>query len=527
MRSVASVSLSAETPTDLEVLVELADFWKLPYSTSYNAGSHQLLICSGTLEDGIIHEEETAIIIPSKPEGFQHLAAQYETRAVPRQHTVRVPVAPGASAAIKTTVTELQGSRIEPLLTANGVTLLSGIRGTGTKLASLDIVSEYRRHMHEGLEDDSSRLFRIVSSIPTSYGLIPPRLRNWSLKHTLPAAKTHDEEIAPVECLRTIFLSSILRASDCPVPTIGFWGKGTRYVVSITHDVESRRGLESGTRNILQVEDKLGIQSTWNLPSDRYEIPKMRLRNLARHGEIGAHDTRHDGRLILVSLEKKTQRAAKCKQGLEVAGQTSVVGFRSPLLQHSRELLEAVERAGYEYDSSVPSLEPLSPTSLKPHGIGTIFPLKIGGIIEIPVTLPQDHQCFRILGLSPRETVDLLLHLSTWIRMIGGACVILIHPDYEFGMPENESEYARLLKRFSNDPECKIMKMRDIARWWRKRSEAYIDISDGEPKIRSRRDGTFIEDLDLQIVSGYGVNGFEFQDNDQVTADSTNPLLAG
>jgi hypothetical protein len=303
-------------------------------------------------------------------------------------------------------------------------------------------------------------------------------------------------------------------ASEGPVPRIGFWERGKEYVASVTHDTESRKGLEEGAPNLLDVETKLGIRSTWNLPSDRYAVSTPVLRDLAKVGDIGAHDTRHDGRLILVSLEAKTQRATQSKRKLELTGNTTVLGFRSPLLQHSRELLTAVEKAGYEFDSSVPSWEPLSPTSQKPHGMGTVFPLQIDGIIEIPVTLPQDHQFLRIMGLSPRETVNELLHLSAWIRMIGGACIILVHPDYEFGQPEYQTEYARLLEEFRKDPQCKIMTMKEIARWWKMRNAAYIDISNGVASIRSGQNDPAVGTLDLQIVTGYGSNGFEIQGDD-------------
>jgi len=63
-----------------------------------------------------------------------------------------------------------------------------------------------------------------------------------------------------------------------------------------------------------------------------------------------------------------------------------------------------------------PSWEILSPTSLKPHGVGTIFPFEINGILEIPVSLPQDHQLIRVAGQRPSAAVDTLLRLSTWIR---------------------------------------------------------------------------------------------------------------
>ncbi len=523
----ASVTLTAGTPENLSILIQLADFWKLPYSTSLNGWTNRVLVSSGIPSAEKTNDDELVVIIPAKPEDFQALASKYDLRTVEKQVTVRLPVASGASTAVTTTITEFQGLRLEPLLAASGVMLLSRVHGTRTNLASLDLVSEYRRRVYEGLEDVPSGIFRLVSTMPVSYHAVPGPLRNWSLRRSRHVAGPDEESIGPVECLRTIFLASIVLASGRRVPRIGFWERGKKYVASVTHDTESRKGLEEGAQSLLEVEMKLGIRSTWNLPSDRYQVSTPVLRDLARVGDIGAHDTRHDGRLILVSLKAKTERATECRRKLELAGDTSVLGFRAPLLQHSRELLTAIEIAGYEFDSSVPSWEPLSPTSQKPHGIGTVFPIQIDGVTEIPVTLPQDHQFLRIMGRSPRETVDELLRLSAWIRMIGGACIILVHPDYEFGQSKYQTEYARLLEEFRKDPECKIMTMKEIARWWKMRNAAYVDILDGEARIRSNQNDPAVETLDLQIITGYGRNGFEIQGDDLMTAEKTETDLLG
>src|SRR5438309_8573732 len=157
---------------------------------------------------------------------------------------------------------------------------------------------------------------------------------------------------------------------------------------------------------------------------------------LKNSGEIGAHDTKHDGRLAFLNINEKTRRLKECKDRLEHLTGRQVRGFRAPLLQHSQQLTESASRAGFDYDSSCPSWEILSPTSLRAHGVGTIFPFESNGILEIPVSLPQDHQLIRIAGQRPSAAVDLLLRLSSWIRGLAGPCVLLVHPDYEFRSEE-------------------------------------------------------------------------------------------
>jgi hypothetical protein len=305
-----------------------------------------------------------------------------------------------------------------------------------------------------------------------------------------------------------IFLASIVVATGRAIPRIAFWRKGKSHALAITHDVETKLGLEDGAGRCADVESKLAVRSTWNIPSERYPLSSQLLISLASAGEVGGHDTKHDGRLIFESFENKVERVGRCKSRLESLCKKEVRGFRSPLLQHGRELLGALGKAGYMYDSSAPSWEPLSPTSLKPHGVGTVFPFFVSEVLEIPVSLPQDHQLIRVSGLATSEAVDELFRVSRWIRGVGGACVLLVHPDYEFGQPENMEEYYRLLEKFKSDPECEILTLGELAEWWTHRANSRIETRNGHVSIQYG-DEDRPADLELEIVTGYGRDGFK------------------
>jgi len=143
---------------------------------------------------------------------------------------------------------------------------------------------------------------------------------------------------------------------------------------------------------------------------------------------------------------------------------------------------------------------------LRAHGVGTIFPFEINGILEIPVSLPQDHQLIRIAGQRPSAAVDLLLRLSSWIRGLAGPCVLLVHPDYEFGILEHQAEYRRLLEGFSKDPECEIMTLGELSSWWKLRSRASWKMDDGQPRLSTGAESQ--EELRTELVTGYGSDGF-------------------
>src|SRR2546427_7741032 len=238
-----------------------------------------------------------------------------------------------------------------------------------------------------------------------------------------------EEKLGPVECLRTIFLSSLVVSSG-PVLRLGFWKRGISHVLTVSHDVETRRGLDVGWPNLARIERAEGIRATWNVPSNRYPLSASDFNHMALDGEIGGHDTRHDGRLILLGLEDKVRRLRLCKSRLEQLSMGEVRGFRSALLQHVREFIKDLAEAGFRFDSSAPSWEPLSPTSLHSHGVGTVFPFKIDGVVEIPVSLPQDHQLVRVAGCSPSGGARRPPPLSHHVVGCGGGLCFFVFLEY-------------------------------------------------------------------------------------------------
>jgi hypothetical protein len=405
-------------------------------------------------------------------------------------------------------VNEFSGPRIEPVISDGETAVLSKIHDTRAHISSVDLVSEYERLVSGGLEETPSRKFRLVTKFPFSYRAVPSFIRNRAFRAPNAVTELTEDKLSPVECLRTVFLASLVVSTGLAIPRIAFWRKGKSHALAISHDVETKLGLEDGAGRCADVESKLGVRSTWNIPSERYPLSSQLLISMASAGEIGGHDTKHDGRLIFESFENKVERVGRCKSRLESLCKREVRGFRSPLLQHGRELLDALGETGYMYDSSAPSWEPLSPTSLRPHGVGTVFPFFVSGVLEIPVSLPQDHQLIRVSGLTASEAVDELFRVSQSIRGVGGACVLLVHPDYEFGQPENTEEYYRLLEKFKSDPECEILTLGELAEWWTHRANARIETHNGNLSIQYG-DKDRASDLELDLVTGYGRDGFK------------------
>ena len=496
------IVLKARNASDSETLRGYAEFWKIPWQRTVEPEEEHTVFSTS---DSIVPVSDAVTIVsPSGKEEAERIARDHGLKLNSKETTIILPVARDIKVSLRTEVQEFSGPSLDPVLRSGDVSILSRIHGTDIYLLALDLVGEYVRRVSGGFEDRPSRKFWLATKLPFSYQSIPRFIRDRSFRSSEGVQEITEEKLGPVECLRTIFLASLVLSCG-PVPRIAFWKRGKSYALAVTHDVETREGLDTGAPRLIAIERKLGIHSTWNVPSARYSLSPGSLDLLAQNGEVGAHDTAHDGRLIFLNSEAKIQRLRECKQGLEELTSRETRGFRSPLLQHNADLASATAKAGYSYDSSCPSWEILSPTSLRAHGVGTVFPFDIADTLEIPVSLPQDHQLIRVAGLEPRAAVDLLLRLSKWIRGLGGPCILLVHPDYELAMEKYEGEYQRLLEHFVSDPQCDIMTLSEMADWWKLRAKAQWQSTNGHLTIVAP-DGH--GELKPELVTGYGRDGF-------------------
>jgi hypothetical protein len=504
------IVLAGNDDHDVSILNEYAEFWKVPYTLRSQSDRKPILFTSSPSKEIDAQDSRPVIISPTRIEGAREVARQFGLEVTVKETLVRLPIAHDVSVSLQTRLYRFSGPNLEPVLKDGENIIINKIRGSSVHILSVDLISEYHHLMYGRMDEKPNWRFRLLTRMPFSYRLIPSSIRNRFFKAKRSGTALSEELLGPIEFLRSLFLASLAIASQDPIPIIGFWRRGKSYALAVTHDVETQLGLEDGAGRLIEVEKELGIRSTWNIPSDRYPLSSQLLIALAENGEVGGHDTKHDGRLFFESVRDKLDRVKRCRERLELLSRRPVRGFRAPLLQHSRELAVTLGEAGYEYDSSMPSWEPLSPTSLKAHGIGTVFPFLISGLVEIPVSMPQDHQLIRVSGLGVVEAVDQLLEVSKWIKERRGACVLLVHPDYEFGQEGGSEEYLRLLRSFRSDPACDIMTLSEMARWWIYRQESHID-KDWMINARSDESKDVVGVLDLELVTGYGSEGFKIE----------------
>lgn len=315
---------------------------------------------------------------------------------------------------------------------------------------SMDVVKEYKEILDGTLNAKSSTAYRFLESSPIPYRILPKQLSNFFLKNHKASKSLSICDKLPVDALRFALKEALEQLLGKTIHR-KTWN-GRNHVFLMTHDVETINGLQRASY-LKKLEEKYNIPSAWYIPSKHYKLNHETIRKLANYGEVGAHDTTHDGKLGQLSEHKLVERLLEAKRGLEVAAEQTVQGFRAPLLQHNTKIIEALEKTGYLYDTSIPTWEPMHPRTMKPHGIGTIYPLKFNGLTEIPVTLPQDHQLLHVLDLAPEELGKVWLKMASAIKELGGICMLLVHPDYKLADPGSDV-YEELLNTIASDKEA-------------------------------------------------------------------------
>jgi hypothetical protein len=130
----------------------------------------------------------------------------------------------------------------------------------------------------------------------------------------------------------------------------------------------------------------------------------------------------------------------------------------------------------FDYDSSYPDTDPFQAQS---GGCCTWLPFFNDGLVELPITLPQDHTLFVILRhRDEREWVE----KTAFLRKRGGLALLITHPDYLYPEPLLRA-YVRYLHAYAGDDDCWHALPREITDWWRRRSISSLQRDNGRWRI--------------------------------------------
>jgi hypothetical protein len=253
-------------------------------------------------------------------------------------------------------------------------------------------------------------------------------------------------------------------AREGVVPLVNYWPDGRRFAVVVTHDVETGAGIER-IGALLDLERRHNVVSSWNFVAEDYPIPDGTFEQIrAAGGEIGLHGIHHDGKLF---KDRRSFEAELVKIQRYLAA-WHAVGFRSPATLRNPNWMPDL---GCLYDSSFPDTDPFEP---RPGGCCSIFPYLLGDLVELPITLPQDHTLWEILRM---RSIDLWRKKGDWLISHHGLINVIIHPDY-VDSSKRLQLYDELLgylrARLDADGGWHALP-RDVASWWRARAGLRIE----------------------------------------------------
>ena len=173
-------------------------------------------------------------------------------------------------------------------------------------------------------------------------------------------------------------------AEFAPVVDSLSWPGKKKTALVLTHDVDNAFGF-SCIDEVCAVERRLGLRSSWNIVPSLYPLNDAVFGRLKDAGmEVGVHDWNHDG-CLFSSKTIFDQRIGKINQTIEAWG---AKGFRAGMVFHHDEWMQELACL---YDSSYYDTDPYQPMG---GGCGHIWPFMLGGLVELPYTMPQDHVLF-------------------------------------------------------------------------------------------------------------------------------------
>ncbi|HVL31155.1 MAG TPA: hypothetical protein VM299_02905 [Solirubrobacteraceae bacterium] len=249
------------------------------------------------------------------------------------------------------------------------------------------------------------------------------------------------------------------------LPFVSWWPQRRRFAAVLTHDVEGPAGVANVMR-VVELERRYGFVSSWNFCAEWYPIPDGLFDEIRAAGcEIGLHGILHDGRLF----SDRATFEANLPKIAHYAREWDVAGFRSPATGRNAAWMHELP---VEYDSSFPDSDPFEP---QPGGCCSIMPFFFGDVVELPITLTQDHTLWQILR-SPG--IELWREKTGWLRARHGLVNVIVHPDYVVEQRYLD-RYEAFLEHLAGLDDGWHALPRDVARWWRERATLRIGAGDG------------------------------------------------
>jgi hypothetical protein len=246
------------------------------------------------------------------------------------------------------------------------------------------------------------------------------------------------------------------------------WPDGRRSVLLITHDIDTAADRER-IAPIRALERQVGLPSSFGfVPAASWPSQAMAADLVAEGCELYLHDLAHDGRLpyrperaITAALQAVFDRSPWARPLMR--------GFRAGQLLWSPALRQAVTGL-FEYDLSIPDTERGGPYGYS-AGCETVFPFRLGSLLELPLTLPQDVYLRHVYERSAEESLAVWQAKLAAINSLGGVAVLNAHPIWVNPLqPDMWKAYERFLRAAAADDGLLITTPGQVVDWLSRRS---------------------------------------------------------
>jgi hypothetical protein len=102
----------------------------------------------------------------------------------------------------------------------------------------------------------------------------------------------------------------------------------------------------------------------------------------------------------------------------------------------------------------------------------------MGDLVELPITLVQDHTLWEILG---EDSIELWRRKTDWIADNNGLVHLLVHPDYLLEQ-DRLDQYDEILAHIADLDGVWHALPRDVAAWWKRRARLDPESAAGDPE---------------------------------------------
>lgn len=263
------------------------------------------------------------------------------------------------------------------------------------------------------------------------------------------------------------------------------WTVFTRFGIS---EEKTRRALNTVT-NCLK---KYNATPTFYIPAVVLKRHSGLIAEVAHSGaEIGIHGYVHNDYRTL----NKNQQYMQTKDAISTFQSTRIPyqGFRNPYLGWTEETIQVLDTLGFAYESNEAVIHDAIdlnsfPTVLRngfekslglfqaiPCNTYALRPHFEGALLRIPISIPDDEMIFDRLRITDPDIVGgIWCTIMQRVYDYGGLYVLNLHPERVLLCKQ---ALDKLLSYASNRPfSVWLACLRDIAQWWKERSQFRLNI---------------------------------------------------